>query len=107
VTDANRWLPRHSVEKSGYLSDSEKIHLREVCAEIGVDWLKTSTGFAHSGATIDGLKLVRRHSPTQVQIKAAGCATWLLVSQPGRAEIGSEPGQGICVRLRTMTLATG
>jgi deoxyribose-phosphate aldolase len=37
-----------------------------------VDWVKTSTGFGSSGATIDDLVLMRKHSPAHVQVKAAG-----------------------------------
>ena len=44
----------------------------EICAEIGADWVKTSTGFAPSGATLPDLKLMREHSPEWVQVKAAG-----------------------------------
>ena len=44
----------------------------EICAGIGADWVKTSTGFAPSGATISDLKLMRKHSPERVQVKAAG-----------------------------------
>jgi deoxyribose-phosphate aldolase len=55
-----------------YLQDEHKIRLCEICAEAGADWIKTSTGFGTSGATIDDVKLMRAHSPAHVQIKAAG-----------------------------------
>jgi deoxyribose-phosphate aldolase len=55
-----------------YLQDEHKIQLCQVCGEIGVDWVKTSTGFGTGGATHEDLKLMRRHSPPQVQVKAAG-----------------------------------
>jgi deoxyribose-phosphate aldolase len=55
-----------------YLPDSHKIRLCELCAELGADWVKTSTGFGTSGATLDDVKLMRAHSPAQVQVKAAG-----------------------------------
>jgi deoxyribose-phosphate aldolase len=58
--------------ENAYLDDSTKIRLCEICGEIGVDWVKTSTGYAPGGATIADLELMRRHSPPQVQIKAAG-----------------------------------
>ncbi len=38
----------------------------------GADWVKTSTGYAPSGATLADLELMRKHSPPQVQVKAAG-----------------------------------
>jgi len=58
--------------ENSYLQDEHKIRLCEICAELGADWVKTSTGYAPSGATIEDLKLMRAHSPAQVQVKAAG-----------------------------------
>lgn len=55
-----------------YLSNDQKIKLCEICGDIGVDWVKTSTGYGTGGATIEDLKLMRKHSPEHVQIKAAG-----------------------------------
>jgi len=55
-----------------YLNDAQKIRLCEICGELSVDWVKTSTGFGSSGATIEDLLLMRRHSPAHVQVKAAG-----------------------------------
>jgi len=58
--------------ENAYLDDAAKIRLCEICGGIGVDWVKTSTGYAPSGATIEDLKLMRKHSPPHVQVKAAG-----------------------------------
>ena len=58
--------------ENAYLDDAAKIRLCEICGEIGVDWVKTSTGYAPTGATIEDLKLMRKHSPPHVQVKAAG-----------------------------------
>jgi deoxyribose-phosphate aldolase len=58
--------------ENAYLDEASKIRLCEICAEIGVDWVKTSTGFAPSGATLRDLTLMREHSPERVQVKAAG-----------------------------------
>jgi len=55
-----------------YLKDTHKIRLCEISAEAGADWVKTSTGFGPSGATLDDVKLMRAHSPAHVQVKAAG-----------------------------------
>ena len=38
----------------------------------GADWVKTSTGFAPSGATLDDLRLMRANVSPKVQVKAAG-----------------------------------
>jgi deoxyribose-phosphate aldolase len=58
--------------ENAYHDDASKIRLCEICGEIGVDWVKTSTGYASSGATLPDLELMRRHSPPNVQVKAAG-----------------------------------
>jgi deoxyribose-phosphate aldolase len=58
--------------ENAYLDDAAKIRLCEICGTIGVDWVKTSTGYAASGATLADLKLMRAHSPERVQVKAAG-----------------------------------
>lgn len=55
-----------------HLTDDEKIRLCGICAEAKADWVKTSTGYGPGGATLDDLRLMRKHSPPQVQVKAAG-----------------------------------
>jgi deoxyribose-phosphate aldolase len=55
-----------------YLTNDQKIELCRICAGLGADWVKTSTGYGTGGATLDDLKLMREHSPEWVQIKAAG-----------------------------------
>jgi deoxyribose-phosphate aldolase len=55
-----------------YLDDAQKIKLCEICGELNADWVKTSTGYGSGGATLEDLKLMRKHSPAQVQVKAAG-----------------------------------
>jgi len=54
-----------------YLQEKHKIQLCGICAELSVDFAKTSTGFAPGGATLEDLKLMRAHLPRRVQIKAA------------------------------------
>jgi deoxyribose-phosphate aldolase len=58
--------------ENAYLDDATKIRLCEMCGDIGVDWVKTSTGFASTGATVADVKSMRQHSPSHVQVKAAG-----------------------------------
>jgi len=55
-----------------YLDDRQKIKLCEICGDLKADWVKTSTGYGSVGATFDDLKLMRKHSPEHVQVKAAG-----------------------------------
>jgi deoxyribose-phosphate aldolase len=58
--------------ENAYHGDAAKIRLCEICGDIGVDWVKTSTGYAATGATMEDLQLMRRHSAAHVQVKAAG-----------------------------------
>jgi len=55
-----------------YIQDEHRIRLCEICGEIGADWVKTSTGYGTGGANHEDLKLMRKHSPDRVQVKAAG-----------------------------------
>jgi len=79
--------------ENAYLDDAQKIRLCEICGEIGVDWVKTSTGYAPSGATMADLELMRRHSPARVQVKAAGgirdLDTMLAVRAIGVSRVGA------------------
>jgi deoxyribose-phosphate aldolase len=58
--------------ESGILTDEEIIKCCEIYAKVGVDFLKTSTGYAEKGATIEAVQLMRQHLPSTIQIKASG-----------------------------------
>jgi deoxyribose-phosphate aldolase len=55
-----------------YLTDEQKVRLCAICADAGADFVKTSSGYGTGGATLDDLRLMRRHSPASVGVKAAG-----------------------------------
>jgi len=55
-----------------YLANEHKEQLCRICAEVGADFVKTSTGYGSAGATDEDLRLMRRCSPPHVQVKAAG-----------------------------------
>ncbi len=55
-----------------YLRDAHKIRLCEICGQVGADFVKTSTGYGAGGATLQDVRLMRKHSPDSVQVKAAG-----------------------------------
>jgi deoxyribose-phosphate aldolase len=58
--------------ENAYLKDEHKRELCRICGEVRADWVKTSTGYAETGATVEDLRLMREHSPAWVQVKAAG-----------------------------------
>ena len=58
--------------ENAYLSDEQKVQACHLCEQAGADWVKTSTGFAPSGATLEDLRLMRANVSSKVQVKAAG-----------------------------------
>lgn len=58
--------------ETAYLSDAEIVEGSKLCADAGADFVKTSTGFAPSGATVDHIRLMRQAVPAEVGIKASG-----------------------------------
>lgn len=80
-----------------YLSDEHKIRLCEICGELNADWVKTSTGYGSGGATHDDLRLMRKHSPDHVQVKAAGGVrdldALLAVRELGVSRVGASATQ--------------
>lgn len=58
--------------ENAYLTDEEKVQACKLAEAAGADWVKTSTGFSPSGATIEDLRLMRATVSEKVQVKAAG-----------------------------------
>lgn len=58
--------------ESGILSDAEIIRCCEIYGPLGIDFMKTSTGYAERGATVEAVELMRKHLPAGVRIKASG-----------------------------------
>ena len=68
--------------ENDYLEDAQIIKLCEICASHAVAFVKTSSGYgfvkqpngmySYQGATDHHLRLMRQHSPSSVQLKAAG-----------------------------------
>lgn len=89
--------------ENDYLQDSHIIRLCAICSEIGVAFVKTSSGYGfvkqpdgsynYKGATVAHLKLMRQNCPPSVQIKAAGGVRTLddllLVRSLGVTRIGA------------------
>ncbi len=58
--------------ESGVLTDEEIIKCCELYGAAGIDYLKTSTGYAEKGASVHAVELFKKHLPDYVQIKASG-----------------------------------
>ena len=87
-----------------YLEDQHKIRLCQICSELGVDFVKTSTGFGAGGATDEDLIPMREHCPPSVQVKAAGgvrtLERLLRVRELGCTRVGATASEGILAELR-------
>ena len=85
--------------ESGVLTDDEIIKCCDIYGIAGIDYLKTSTGYAEKGASVEAVKLFRKHLPDQVQIKASGgirdYATAQLMIAAGAKRIGCSAGVAI------------
>jgi len=82
-----------------YLTNDHKVRLCRICADAGADWVKTSTGFGTKGATIEDVQLMRKHSPANIGVKAAGAIRDLKTLQAfrtaGASRIGCSQTVGI------------
>ncbi len=82
--------------ETAYLSDEEIIDACKICADSGVDYVKTSTGFAAEGAQIRHIKLMRENLPSNVGIKASGgiksYAQAIAMIEAGADRIGTSSG---------------
>jgi deoxyribose-phosphate aldolase len=58
--------------ESGILSNEEIIRCCSIYAAAGVDYVKTSTGYAEKGASVEAVQLMRQHLPSTIKIKASG-----------------------------------
>ena len=58
--------------ESGVLTDEEIIRCCALYGGLGVDFVKTSTGYAEKGATVEAVRLMRAHLQSNVRIKASG-----------------------------------
>ncbi len=58
--------------ESGVLTNAEIISCCDIYGAAGIDYLKTSTGYADKGASVEAVQLFRKHLPESVHIKASG-----------------------------------
>lgn len=58
--------------ETAYLTEDEIMQASKICADAGADFIKTSTGFASSGAKVEHVRLMRKAVPEEVGVKASG-----------------------------------
>ncbi len=58
--------------ETAYLTEQQIMEACTICEDAGADFVKTSTGYAHNGAQIDHIRLMRQTLSSSVGIKASG-----------------------------------
>ena len=58
--------------ENAYLTDAEKVRACHLTEQAGAQFVKTSTGFAPGGATLDDVRLMRANVSPAIGVKAAG-----------------------------------
>ncbi len=54
------------------LTETEMQHVCRMCVDSDCDFVKTSTGYALHGATVENVTWLRKYLPAKIKIKAAG-----------------------------------
>lgn len=72
VVDAAGDIPVKVIFECHYLTNEEMIKACKICVETGASFVKTGTGWAPTGATIENVKLMKAHVGDACEVKAAG-----------------------------------
>lgn len=70
VREASKGKTLKVIIETSYLTEEEKKTVCKICAECGVDFVKTSTGFSDAGAKAEDVKLMAEASG--LAVKASG-----------------------------------
>ena len=85
--------------EAALLTDAEKVAACEACQAAGADFVKTSTGFAKGGATVEDVALMRRTVGAEMGVKAAGgihnYAEAIALIEAGATRLGASRGVDI------------
>jgi len=97
--------------ENAYLTDEQKVLACHLSEQAGANWVKTSTGFAPTGATVEDIKLMCASVGPQVQVKAAGgirtLDAALAVIDAGVSRIGATATAAILEEFKTRKPGSG
>lgn len=89
--------------ETAYLQEDEMVNAAKICQDAGADYVKTSTGFANSGARVADVRLLKKKLPDHIGIKASGGIKTLeqatLFVEAGADRIGTSNGVKIMQEL--------
>lgn len=104
-------VPSKVIFENAYLTKEEKIQLCKIAKVVEPDFIKTSTGFAATGATLEDVALMKKYVGANVKVKAAGgirdASTFKKMIQAGAERIGTSAGIAIITELRAELEKTG
>ena len=90
--------------ETAYLTDEEIVKICEIAKEVKIDFVKTSTGFADKGATIEAISLMKQTVGNSVNVKASGgirdANTFKKMLSYGASRIGTSAGIKIIEQLK-------
>lgn len=93
--------------ETGLLTQEEILKLCQICEKVGVNYVKTSTGFNGEGATVSIVKLLRRTLSDDIKIKASAgirsSQTAMALMDAGASRIGTSAGLDIVSQLQSNT----
>jgi len=92
-------VPLKVILETCLLDDLQKEQACVICRELGVAFVKTSTGFSHQGATLEDVRLMRRVVGPDMGVKASGgvrdYATAVAMIEAGATRLGTSSGVAI------------
>jgi deoxyribose-phosphate aldolase len=92
-------VPLKVILETCLLDEAQKVRACEICRELGVAFVKTSTGFSRSGATLEDVALMRRVVGPDIGVKASGgvrdVATAKAMIEAGATRLGTSSGIAI------------
>lgn len=92
-------VPLKVILETCLLDDAQKTNACEICRELNVAFVKTSTGFSRSGATLEDVALMRKVVGADVGVKASGGVrdykTAIAMIEAGATRLGTSSGIAI------------
>ena len=92
-------IPVKVILETCLISDAQFVHVSEMCRELDVAFVKTSTGFRTGGAREEHVKLMRATVGSEMGVKASGAvrdrATAEKMIKAGATRIGTSSGVAI------------
>lgn len=92
-------VPLKVILETCLLEEAQKVRACEICRDLGVAFVKTSTGFSRSGATLEDVALMRRVVGPDLGVKASGgvrdAATAQAMIEAGATRLGTSSGIAI------------